>query len=103
MTALSRTRLIDKLVEAYVDWREACVRVDDAYRACARETGPWGAVAFGLYVATLDAEEQAADAYAGLVRRAERLPWTQERRLEPFGEPPRGLDSALVDAQYESE
>jgi hypothetical protein len=103
MTALSRKRLIDKLVEAYVDWREACVRVDDAYRACTRETGPWGAVAFGLYVATLDAEEEAADAYAGLVRRAEKLPWTQERRLEPFGEPAHGLDSPLVDAQYEGE
>ena len=62
MTALSRKRLIDKLVEAYVDWRQACVRVDDAYRAWGRETGPWGAVAFGLYVATLDAEEQAAEA-----------------------------------------
>ncbi|HEY4827639.1 MAG TPA: hypothetical protein VIH85_12770 [Solirubrobacteraceae bacterium] len=103
MTAPSRKRLIDKLVEAYVDWREACVQVDDAYRACARETGPWGAVAFGLYVATLDAEEQAADAYAGLVRRAARLPWTQERRSEPFREPAHGLESAIVDAQYESE
>jgi hypothetical protein len=103
MTALSRKRLIDKLVEAYVDWREACVRVDDAYRACARETGPWGAAAFGLYVATLDTEEQAAVAYAGLVRRAEKLPWTEERRLDPFGELARGLDGALVDAQYESE
>ena len=30
MAALSRKRLIDKLVEAYVDWREACVQVDDA-------------------------------------------------------------------------
>lgn len=51
----------------------------------------------------LDAEEQAADAYAGLVRRAEKLLWTQERRREPFGEPARGLDGAVVDAQYESE
>ena len=103
MTVLSRKRPIDKLVEAYVDWREACVRVDDAYRACARETGPWGAVVFGLCVATLDAEELASDAYAGLVSRAEKLLWTQERRPEPFGELARGLDSALVDAQYESE
>jgi hypothetical protein len=103
MTALSRKRLIDKLVEAYVDWREACVQVDDSYRACARETGPWGAIAFGLYVATLDAEERAADAYAGLVRRAEKLPRPRERRLEPFAEPAHGFDSALVDAQYESE
>jgi hypothetical protein len=103
MTALNRKRLIDKLVDAYVDWREACVRVDDAYRACAREAGPWGAAAFGLYVATLDAEERAADAYAGLVRRAEKLLWTQERRLEPFGEPARGLDSTPVDTEYESD
>ena len=69
---------------------------------CARNW-PVGAVAFGLYVATLDAEEQAADAYAGLVRRAARLPWTQERRSEPFREPAHGLESAIVDAQYESE
>jgi hypothetical protein len=103
MTALSRKRLIDKLVEAYVDWREACVRVDDAYRASVRESGPWGAVAFGLYVSALDAEERAADEYAGLVRRAEKLRWPQERRLEPFEEPARGSDSALVDGEYESE
>ena len=56
-----------------------------------------------LYVATLDAEERAADAYAGLVRRAEKLPRPRERRLEPFAEPAHGFDSALVDAQYESE
>jgi hypothetical protein len=54
-------------------------------------------------VVKLDAEEDAADAYAELIRRAEKLPWTQERRLEPFEEPARGLDRALVDAQYESE
>jgi hypothetical protein len=30
MNRLSRKRLIDKLVAAYVDWREACVRVNDA-------------------------------------------------------------------------
>jgi hypothetical protein len=102
MTALSRKRLIDKRLRR-MSIGATCVRVDDAYRACARETGPWGAVAFGLYVATLDAEEQAADADAGLVRRAEKLPWTQERRLEPPRQPARGLDSAPVDAQYESE
>jgi hypothetical protein len=38
-----------------------------------------------------------------LVRRAEKLTWTEERQLDPFGESARGLDSALVDAQYESE
>jgi hypothetical protein len=101
MTALSRKRLIDKLVEAYVDWREACVRVDDAYRAlCARN---WPVGCSRVRAVWLDGEEQAADAYAGLVRRAEKLPWPHKRRLEPLGEPVRGSDSALVDAQYESE
>jgi hypothetical protein len=32
MNRLSRKRLIDKLVVAYVGWREACARVNDAYR-----------------------------------------------------------------------
>jgi hypothetical protein len=39
MNTLTRRRLADKLVEAYVDRRETCARVDDAYRFWARETG----------------------------------------------------------------
>ena len=66
MDKLSRKRLVDELVEAYVAWREACARVDNAYRSWASETGPCGGVAFGLYMAALDAEEQAAEVYAGL-------------------------------------
>jgi hypothetical protein len=54
MTRLSRKRPIDKLVAAYVDWREACARVNDAYRIWASEPGPSDRVAFGLYVAVLD-------------------------------------------------
>ena len=50
MNTLRRERLVDGLVEAYVDWRETCDRVNDAYRSCARETGPRGRVAFGLYM-----------------------------------------------------
>jgi hypothetical protein len=60
MYTLSRKRLVDKLVEAYVAWRETCARVDDAYGAWAREPGPRGGVAFALYVAALDAEQQVA-------------------------------------------
>jgi hypothetical protein len=67
MNRLSRKRLIDKLVAAYVDWREACVRVNDAYRFWASEPGPSDGVAFGLYVAALDAEQQAAAVYAGVI------------------------------------
>jgi hypothetical protein len=87
MDKLSQKRLVDKLVEAFVDWREACARVDDAYRACASETGPCGRVAFGLYTAALDAEEQAAEVYAGLVRRAGKLPLSEDPPAEPVGGP----------------
>lgn len=77
MNTRSRKGLVDKLVEAYVDWREACVRANDAYRSWARETGPCGRVAFGAYVAALDAEQLAAEVYAGLVHRTEKLPWSE--------------------------
>ena len=91
MHTLSRKRLVDKLVDAYVAWRETCARVDDTYRYWASETGPRGGVAFGLYVAALDAEERAAKVYAGLVRRAERLPWSGDPRAEPLGGPAWGV------------
>jgi hypothetical protein len=84
---LTRKRLVHKLIEAYVDWREACTRVDDAYRSWARDTCPRDRVAYGLYMAALDAEQQAADIYAGLVRRASRLAWSDD----PAAEALRGL------------
>jgi hypothetical protein len=90
MYTLSRKRLVDNLVDAYVAWRETCARVDDTYRYWASETGPRGGVAFGLYMAALDAEERAAEVYAGLVRRAEKLPWSEDR-VEPLGGPAWGV------------
>jgi hypothetical protein len=88
---LSRERLVDKLVETYVAWREACARVDDAYRYWANDTGPHGGVAFELFMAALDAEERAAEVYAGLVRRLERLSWSEDPRAEPLGGPAWGV------------
>ena len=73
MTKLSQKRLVDKLMEAYVSWREACLRVSDAYGSWASETGPGVTSAFEWYMASLEQEERAADVYAGLVRRAARL------------------------------
>jgi hypothetical protein len=85
MDTLSRERLVDELVEAYIDWRATCARVKDAYRSWAGETGPCGRVAFELYTAALDAEERAAEVYAGLVRRAAELPWSQDPPATPGG------------------
>jgi hypothetical protein len=85
MNALRRERLVDELVEAYIVWRETCARVSDAYRSWASETGPCGNVAFGLYMSALDAEEQAAEVYAGFVRRADELPWSEDPPAGPLG------------------
>ncbi len=92
MDTLSRKRMLDKVVEAYVAWRETCARVSDVYRSCASETGPSGRAAFGLYMAALDAEEQAAEIYAGLVRRADKLPWSEDASVDPLGGPARNVD-----------
>jgi len=75
---LRRARLLDDLVEAYVEWRETCARVHDAYRFWASETPRGGRLAFGLYMAALDAEEQAAGVYSGLVSRADKLSWSED-------------------------
>ena len=70
LNTLSRKPLIDQVIEAYVDWREACLQVNDRYGSWARETGPNGRGPFERYVAALDAEGQAAEVYAELVGRA---------------------------------
>jgi hypothetical protein len=71
--------------DRYLAWRETCARVDDAYRSWASETGPCRGLAFWLYMAALDAEEQAAEVYAGLVKRAEKLSWSEDPPAKPLG------------------
>jgi hypothetical protein len=69
----TETRLVDRMISAYVSWREASRLVHDAYRSWATATGPRAHVAFGRYTAALDAEESAAEVYASLVRRVGHL------------------------------
>jgi hypothetical protein len=85
MNELSQKRLVDWLIDAYVSWREACVRVSDAYRSWASETDLGGTSAFGRYTAALDREERAAEVYAALVRRAGRLTSGRHDPAEPSG------------------
>jgi hypothetical protein len=87
MNKLSHERVVDKLIDAYVSWREACLRVTDAYGSWAGETGPGATSAFGGYMAALDQEERAADVYAGLVRRARQLPSNKDNPAKPIGGP----------------
>ena len=92
MTTLTRKRMMDKLLDAYVDWREACGSVNESYRSWTNDTGRGGAIAFGLYMEALDAEEQAAECYAALVRRADKLFRSHGPLLEPLGGPAWGTD-----------
>jgi hypothetical protein len=85
MNKLSRKRLVDGLMEAYVSWREACLQVREAYGSWASETGLGATSAFGRYMAALDREERAAEVYAGLVRRAGRLASSRHDPAEPLG------------------
>jgi hypothetical protein len=62
-------RLVDEAMDAYVDWREECVAVWDAYARFARGTVTDAPLAFSAYRAALDREECAARAYADLVAR----------------------------------
>ncbi len=80
MRKRTETRLVDRMISAYVDWHEACRAVHDAYRSWSIATEPCVRDAFVRYIAALDAEESAAQAYASLVRRVGRLT-TSERDL----------------------
>jgi hypothetical protein len=73
MRKRTEARLVDRMIGAYVDWREACGLVHDAYRAWAGATGSGARAAFWRYTAALDAEQWAAEVYASLVRRVGHL------------------------------
>lgn len=83
MNTLSHNRLVDNLIEAYVDWREAADRVNDSYDSWARGTGGLTCFAFAVYLAALDEEEKSAEVYAGLVQRVGKLPWQKGPQTEP--------------------
>jgi hypothetical protein len=67
--ALTRRRQVDKMMDAYVAWREASDLVNDAYRHWGSATGSAASAAFGFYSTALDHEERTAEVYARLVRR----------------------------------
>jgi hypothetical protein len=72
-------RRVDEMVDAYADWREECVVVQDAYDRWSHAPTAHRAEAFAAYEAALDGEERASQLYAGLVARiagTEDLPTT---------------------------
>jgi hypothetical protein len=84
MTPLIDKQLVDKAIDAYVAWREACIWVNDAYLAWSRQRGCRADVAFGGYTAALDHEARTAARYARV------LDWMSDvvgRRTDPYLEP----------------
>ena len=69
----TQDRLVDEMISAYADWRVASRQVDDAYRSWAIGPTVSAAEAFTRYTAALDAEASAADVFADLVRRVDRV------------------------------
>ncbi len=60
---------IDVLIERYVAWREQCSEVRQAYRRWSDSDRDERTLTYAGYVATLDAEEHAAHAYAEQIER----------------------------------
>ena len=58
---------VDRLVAAYVDWREESIAAREAYSRCGPTRGQKHREAFAVYFAALDREERAAAEYAGCV------------------------------------
>jgi hypothetical protein len=67
MSATIDKRLVDDAMEAYVDWLQQSVAVQDAYDRSARAPRDATAAAFLRYRAALDREECSSMAYAWLV------------------------------------
>jgi hypothetical protein len=61
--------IVEAAVDAYVDWREECLAVQDAYDRWTHAPIPDARWAFVAYRAALDREERASEAYAALAVR----------------------------------
>jgi hypothetical protein len=67
MTQQVHKRLVDAATDAYVEWREECAEVWDAYERWAQAPEIDAAGAFVAYRAALDREQSASHAYADLL------------------------------------
>jgi hypothetical protein len=60
---------VDEAIDAYVDWREECLSVSEAYERWERAPVGEAAFAFVAYRAALDREEHASQTYADRLTR----------------------------------
>jgi hypothetical protein len=58
-----RREIVDEMIDDYVSWRGACAAVAVSFENWRCSDRPDGKLAFSVYVAALDREQQAAAAY----------------------------------------
>jgi hypothetical protein len=79
-----RSEIVDEMIDDYVSWREASAAVVLAYRNWSFSDRRDAKLAFSVYVAALDREEQASAAYQRAVAQvATALAGRQNPRLKP--------------------
>lgn len=92
-------RLLDEAIDRYVDWREECYLVQDAYERWTHASGVDAALAFAEYQAALDREGQIAAVYRDLMARVVITPEPPRgpvRESIADGSPQRGLLSCMT-------
>jgi hypothetical protein len=86
MRKVLRDKLVLDAMEAYVEWRQASVAVDDAYRRWSIAGSSDPAREFATYAAALNGEELASIRYAEILRGALRMiARDRRRRARPVG------------------
>lgn len=70
MRLTSRASRIDAISTSYVNWRDRCVALSNAYERWRRAAPDERATAYAGYVLELELEERAANRYRSLVERA---------------------------------
>jgi hypothetical protein len=66
-----RRQLVHAAMDAYLDWRDECAAVSDAYRWWADSGGAHAVMAWRAYEVALDREERASLLYADLIERVD--------------------------------
>jgi hypothetical protein len=84
-----RAQLIDELMDRYIDWREQCIAVENAYEGWSTGPADDRPLAFEAYRAALDLEEHASFVYADRIARFEREFASRVRHADRT--PPRDL------------
>jgi hypothetical protein len=67
---LQRQRQLNDALDAYLEWRQQCNAVWNAYSDWAAGRESDAALRYSQYSAALDREERASELYVGLIERA---------------------------------